>query len=314
MTELQNIQNPPRKLVSIEEIIDIKTRRPIATTRGRGWDGVTVDLYRPRPDCSQTYPALDHHLICYCPSGRARLIQRRDGAVHEGIMSAGISLLMPAGCESTWEGPTATSARLRIPTALVAAAGEQFGRHSVPQIEIRNIFETRDTLIEHMALVLLSELQQKPHPAQALIIDHVSAALAAHLLRKYNAFEAIEPDRLPRLSKMEVDRLADYIQDNLDRMIGLGELAEIVNVSRFHFARIFKQSTGMTAMTFVEQCRINKAQSLISETDVSLAEVALITGFADQSHFTRRFRRLIGSTPAAFAREHGRRFKRRLPN
>jgi AraC family transcriptional regulator len=312
MTALQVPSPHQGKLVSIEEIIDIKSRRPVATSRERGWSGVTVDLYHPRPDCSQKYPALDHHLICYCPSGRARLVQRRNGVVHESVMSAGLSLLMPAGCESTWEGRTAASARLRIPTSLVASAGEQLGRRATSQIEILNVFETRDAIIEHMALILLAEIKQTPHPAQALIVDQVSTALTAHLLRKYNAFEVFEQSELPRLSQFEVDRLTDYIEANLDRMIGLAELAAIVNVSRFHFARLFKQSTGMTAIGFVEQCRIHRAQVLISETDASLAEIALATGFSDQSHFTRRFHRLTGSTPAVFAREYGRRFKRRL--
>lgn len=305
---------PPQKLVSIEEIIDIKSRRPAATTRERGWGGVTVDLYHPRPDCSQTYPALDHHLICYCPSGRARLIQRRDGAVHEGVMSAGLSLLMPAGCGSTWEGRTATSARLRVPTGLVTAAGEQLGRRAFSQIEIRNVFETRDATIEHLALILLVELERSAHPAQALIADQVSSALAAHLLRAYNVFDPPPQHDLPRLGTREIGRITDYIEDNIDRMIGLSELAGLVNVSRFHFARLFKQSTGMTAIGFVERCRIRRAQALILESEMSLAEIALATGYADQSHFTRRFRNLTGSTPAVFAREHGKPLNRRQPH
>jgi AraC family transcriptional regulator len=81
----------------------------------------------------------------------------------------------------------------------------------------------------------------------------------------------------------------------------------VVNVSRFHFTRLFKRSTGLTAISFVEQCRIRRAQALISETDLPLAHIALMTGFADQSHFTRRFHRHVGCTPAAFAREQSRR-------
>jgi len=314
MNELHTISPSGQKLVSIEEIVDIKPRRPLATTRDRGWSGVTVDLYRPRLDCSQTYPALDHHLISYCPSGRARLVQRRDGVVHEGTISAGMSLLMPAGCVSTWEGRTPTSARLRVPARLVAAAGEELGSRAAAGIEIRNIFETRDRLIEHMALVLLAELEQQAHPAQALIVDQVSAALAAHLLRAYNAFGIAERRTLPGLGKAEIERITSYVEDNLDRMIGLAELAALVNVSRFHFARLFKQSTGVSPIGFVEQRRIERARMLIAETDTSLAEVALATGYSDQSHFTRRFHRLTGGTPAAFAREHGRRLRRRPPN
>ncbi len=295
------------RLLSIDEIVDAKAHRPAATTRERGWTGVTVDLYRAARNCAKSYPALDHHLISYCPSGSARLIQRRSGIVHEGLMSAGMSVVMPAGLESTWDGDAAASARLRIPHGLIVAAGEQLGHRGVEQIEILNIFETRDPLIEHMALILLGELNRAPHPTQALIVDQVSCALAAHMLRAYNGFDTAAPCALAPLGHAEMARLTEYIEDNIDRTIGLAELAAIVNVSRFHFTRLFKRSTGLTAISYVERCRILRAQSLIAETDFPLAEIALMTGFADQSHFTRRFHRHTGCTPAAFARDHSRR-------
>ncbi len=295
------------KPVTIDEIVHVLSHRPTATTRHREWPGVTVDMYAPLPDISERYPALDHHLICYCPGGSARLVQGRDGQVHESLISAGVSMLMPAGCDSLWEGSASATARLRIPTALVASAGEETGRRGTSQVEIRNVFATRDPFIEHMARILMGELDRAPHPAQTLIVDQVSYALAAHLLRSHNVFEPVVPQVLPALSRAEVARITGYIEDNLDRPIGLFELAAIVNVSRFHFTRLFKRSTGMTAIGFVEQCRIRRARSLIMETAIPLAEIALMTGFADQSHFTRRFHRQVGCTPAAFAREHGRR-------
>lgn len=302
------LENPgqPRQL-SIDEIVGVLAHRPTMTTRERGWTGVTVDVYQQRLNCSGSFPALDHHTICYCPSGGTRMIQGRDGVVHEGLFSAGMSLILPAGCDSIWDGDAAASVRLRVPPSLIAAAGEQINRRSTSRVEIRNVFETRDTVIEHVAQILLGELRRKPHPAQALIVDQVSSALAAHLLRSYNAFEPVEPCEVPPLGRFELARLIEFIEDNIDRTIGLTELAEIVKVSRFHFTRLFKQSTGMTAIGFVEQCRIRRAQSLIAETDIPLAEIALMTGYADQSHFTRRFHRRTGRTPAAFAREHGRR-------
>lgn len=304
---MSTISQTNDKPVTIDEIVNVLSHRPTATTREREWPGVTVDMYASLPNISERYPPLDHHLICYCPSGSARLVQGRDGIVHESLISAGVSMLMPAGCDSLWEGSASATARLRIPTALIASAGEQIGRRGTSQIEIRNVFETRDPIIEHVAQILMGELDRKPHPAQTLIVDQMSFALAAHLLRSYNVFEPVVSRALPALSRVEVARLTEYIEDNLDRPIGLAELAGIVNVSRFHFARLFKRSTGMTAISFVEQCRIRRAQSLIRETAIPLSEIALMTGFADQSHFTRRFHRHVGCTPAAFARAHGRR-------
>lgn len=298
---------PQDRLISIDEILRARSNPPCATTRERGWSGVTVDLHRPRLNCAESFPGLDHHMISYCPAGNARLVQGRAGTVHESMISAGVSLILPAGYDSSWDGDSAASARLRVPASLVDMAAEQVGRRSMAQVEIRNVFEVRDTAIERLALILLAEMDLKPHPTQALIVDGVSTALAAHLLRLYNVFELAEPRDERSLGRVELSRLIAYIEDNIDRTIGLAELAEIVNVSRFHFARLFKRSTGQTAISFVEQCRLRRARALIAETDLPLSEIALMTGFADQSHFTRRFHRHVGSTPAAYARERGRR-------
>lgn len=307
MAELLHDGFDVHRLVSINEIVHVLSHRPTATTRERDWSGVTVDMYAPLSGISERYPPLDHHLICYCPKGSARLVQGRDGKTHESVVSAGISMLMPAGYDSLWEGDASATARLRIPVALIAAAGEQIGGHCASQIEIRNVFETRDPVIGHIAQILIAELERKAHPAQALFVDCVSAALAAHLLRSYNAFEAVAAREPPALGRAELARLTEYIEENLDRPIGLAELAGIVDVSRFHFTRLFKRSTGMTAISYVEQCRLRRAQALILETYLPLSQIALMTGFADQSHFTRRFHRYVGCTPATYARENGRR-------
>jgi AraC family transcriptional regulator len=69
---------------------------------------------------------------------------------------------------------------------------EQVGRRSISQIEIRNVFELRDPMIERLALAMLTEMDLRPHPVQLLIVNAISSALAAHMLRCYNAFEGVE--------------------------------------------------------------------------------------------------------------------------
>lgn len=169
------------------------------------------------------------------------------------------------------------------------------------------MFQVLDPMIERLAQTLLVEIERKAHPVQVLIVDAVSTALAAHLLRSYNTFETVECSHERSLGKLEIARLTEFIEDNLDRTISLEDLASIVNVSRFHFSRLFKRSIGSTAISFVEQCRIRRAQALITDTDLPLADIALTVGFVDQSHFTRRFHRHVGCTPAVYAREQGRR-------
>lgn len=291
--------------ISIEDVPHILPYQSVSTSRGLGWDGITVDVYRPLASCSDSYRALNHHLVCYSPSGHARLVQARCGTVHEGSQSAGTTLLMPAGLDATWEGDMTATARLRVRPEHLLSAAEQIGRHAISQVELRNVFQERDAMIEKIALMFTAELERPRHPAQRLLADALSSALAAHLLHCYNAFEAVEAVQPPPLGRIELAKLTEYIEDNIDHSIGLAELAAIVNVSRFHFSRLFKRSTGETAIAFVEQCRIRRAQALLAETEAPLAEVALMTGFADQSHFTRRFHLMVGCTPARFARDQG---------
>lgn len=305
MTRLQTTESV--SLLSMEEILHARSQMPEATTRGRGWTGVTLDLHPARSSVEEAFPGLDHHLVNYWHAGRARLIQGRAGQVHAAIIGAGVSFVMPAGHPSSWEGDSAASARFRVPTSLIALAAEQLGRRSVSGVEIRNIFAVRDVVIERLSAILMAEMQYKPHPGQALIWDSVSMALVAHLVRQYNGQAPIEPYDAPLLGSIELARLHSYIEDNLDRSIGLAELAALVRVSRFHFARLFKRSTGMTAIRFVESCRIRRAAQLIADTEFPLAEIALATGFYDQSHFTRRFQVHLGCTPATYARQKGRR-------
>lgn len=303
------------KLISIDQILHAYARpqTPVASTRERGWTGVTVDVHRQYANLAETLTGLDHHLISFCPTGSAKLTQIRDSRTHTGVMKAGASLIMPAGHPSAWEGEAAPSVRLRVPLSLVDVAAEQLGNRATPSVEIRSIFGIFDPVIARLAQAFTAEMELTPHPCQKLIVDALSAAVAAHLLRRYNSSAVDEPSQTRALGKLEMARLSSFIEDNLDQSISLDDLANQVNVSRFHFCRIFKQSTGMTASSYIEQCRIRRAKVLIVETNLPLAEISLVSGFADQSHFTRRFHFHVGCTPAIYAREYGcRRPNRRM--
>ena len=114
------------------------------------------------------------------------------------------------------------------------------------------------------------------------------------------------PATSPRLRPQALLRVLDYIDAHLGENFSLEELASVVSVSRFHFARLFRASTGMSPMAFLLRTRVERARSLPVEADSSIAETAAALGFFDQSHFTRTFRRFTGRTPREFARAHRR--------
>ena len=95
-------------------------------------------------------------------------------------------------------------------------------------------------------------------------------------------------------------RVREYIEAHLEQTISIEALAGIVGLSKYHFARAFKQSEGLTPHDYLLQCRVRRAQELLANTDLSLAEIALASGFSDQSHCARHFRERVGITPRSY--------------
>jgi AraC-like DNA-binding protein len=83
-----------------------------------------------------------------------------------------------------------------------------------------------------------------------------------------------------------------------------GGLANVVALSRSHFSRAFKRSLGFSPMEYVVVRRVERAKAMISGTREPLAEVALTCGFADQAHFNRRFRDIVGVSPGRWRRSN----------
>ncbi len=95
-------------------------------------------------------------------------------------------------------------------------------------------------------------------------------------------------------------RVIDYIQGHLSGDISLTHLADVAKMSPFHFAHVFKESTGISPHQYVLQERVEKAKLLLSGNRLSLAEIGYALGFPSQSHFTTIFRKKVGTTPGAF--------------
>src|SRR5436189_1323989 len=95
-------------------------------------------------------------------------------------------------------------------------------------------------------------------------------------------------------------RVARYVEDNLHRELRLAELSGLVHMSPYHFARLFKRSTGVSPHRFLVRRRIDEARALLAARRVSIAEISRTVGFRTPSHFTTSFRRITGMTPSAY--------------
>jgi AraC-like DNA-binding protein len=95
-------------------------------------------------------------------------------------------------------------------------------------------------------------------------------------------------------------RVHEYVDTHLSESMDLAELAAVAGLSVYHFARAFKQSAGVTPHHYLVRRRVERAQEMLAHSDLPMSEVALATGFSDQSHLARLFRQLVGMTPGQF--------------
>jgi len=110
-----------------------------------------------------------------------------------------------------------------------------------------------------------------------------------------------------KISPSAVRRVKEHVEAHLSENVDLAQMAGVAGLSVFHFAREFRQATGVTPHDYLTRRRVERAQELLVASGLHLSEIALAVGFFDQSHMARHFRRILGTTPREFRLLHGER-------
>ena len=115
----------------------------------------------------------------------------------------------------------------------------------------------------------------------------------------------VEPagDGANGLPPFRLRKIKQYISENLDEEICLEELAELSGSSKYHFCHLFKESMGVSPYRFVMEQRIDRAKHLLAGRDIPITRIAYRIGFNSPSHFSKTFRKHVGTTPSAFRKK-----------
>ena len=169
-------------------------------------------------------------------------------------------------------------------------------------VRLRRMFGIAVPQITHLVKTLRAEADNQ-NPGGLAVVDAVTTALG-HLLVQHVGIDQPRPSRLRGgLSSTARRRTLEVIHSQLDSRLTIDMLAREAGLSVAHFSRAFRETMGRAPHQYLLSMRLEKARRLLEEPDANLSDVAHRTGFADQAHFTRLFKRSYGITPGALVRQ-----------
>lgn len=131
-----------------------------------------------------------------------------------------------------------------------------------------------------------------------LQLSSASNLLLNHILQNYSNVQWKLPRVRGGIAPHALIRLQNWIEQNLHLALTIADLAKQVELSEYHFAHMFKQSTGLSPHQYVLQKRLQRAHHFIINSKKELTEIALNCGFSSASHFSARFKQLYGYAPS----------------
>lgn len=244
------------------------------------------------------YQRNDRHTLSLYLSG-GETSYRMDKAASKG--APGTLCLMPQGHDSHWQinGKVEFVHLYFTDEALKQFAAITFDS-DVRCIEFKDLLYQKDDTLgqlitEQLSLSVASMSRSPLHTEQAF------HNVMHHLLQKYNVFHLSSHNISGGLIPLHMRRVKDAIHAHLSENLSLEKLARLVDLSPFHFSRMFKLSIGDSPANYITRIRIERVKSLL-DSSMSIAEISLQTGFSHQSHMTRNFKKLTGMTPAVYRR------------
>lgn len=277
----------------------------LCSSTGRDWRGLFAELRTHAPGEIPAICPSQMELTIAIRGSDTGLVERRgNGRFQRTVAAEGTVWLCPIGVEED---------SIRISEALpeilhLYLSADQFSRLSetssraVAPTGIDYLANVDDDLIRQIAQRVLVELKQETAGGK-MLIEQLSLALAAHLVASYSIDGQGPVPASPgrgRLDQRRLDRVIDYIEIHLERDISLTELAEVACLSRFYFVRAFGEALGSPPHRYISARRLERARQLLSNSALSLSEIAFACRFSSQSSFTRAFQRHTGIAPGAY--------------
>lgn len=274
----------------------------LLSSKDRGWKGLEANLLRIQAGRTHVPGSQTHRLGIHF--GRAvNAFCECDGRQHRRHQAHGDIDIVPAGLDGWWEDDgDCTILRLNIQHELLRSAAEALGRNP-DAVSLAPKFQLRDPRLESIAWAIKAEIESRI-PSDRTYAEALGLALAIRLVEGSEQTSVGTAATGATLTNRHQRCLVDFIEAHIDQSLSLTDLAATVGLSVSHLKPLFRATFGMPVHHYVLTRRVERARLLILSTDMPLAEIALATGFAHQSHMTHWMRRILGLTPGMLSRMH----------
>jgi AraC family transcriptional regulator len=158
-----------------------------------------------------------------------------------------------------------------------------------------------DLVLAQITRSILPFIGRRDGPS-LLALDQFSLILGAHLLQRYGVLQKMGKVSKGGLAPWQKRRAAELLRENLDGRIRLADVARECSLSASHFARSFKETFGMAPHKWLIERRIEVGKQLLRQTTKLISDIAIQSGFRDQTAFTRTFRQATGISPGQWRR------------
>lgn len=264
-------------------------------TSGTAWAGITAEVYSfdglETPEFQYVNHAVALHL-----SGPAAVEVKLDGQRDTRVRGRGDIALFPAGTVCRLRSDTPHEVLLVSVSPRIMSRGLEARESAPPGLVAHG--HLVDAQIRHICLALKAE-GESHYACGPLYGESLGLALASRLVGQYSTRETASI-RAGGLAPRVLQRVIDYIESDLASPLRMSSLAEIAGLSQYRFAHNFKTHTGLPPYRYVMRTRIERANRILRETDMSIAEVAQTVGFQSSAQFNSIFKREMGTTPSVF--------------
>jgi AraC family transcriptional regulator len=296
---LSAILHAPRRGTGAVEFASVRPESVQVSSRNLGWTLLNFERREVGPSSRDLPGGATEHLV-FVSLGGGTLVRTSAAGTVRHELAPGFVAVVPSGTPIHWRWESRISFSLLAlqPAFLRQVAQENLG---LDPEDARLAFAERehDPAVSTIAAVLARETV-RGDAGSRLYSESLATILAVHLLRNYLDTPGPVPAEAPAPIPRAVARAVAFIQAQHATDIGLADMAAAAHMSPFHLARTFKRAMGISPYQYLIQTRVNSARALIlaGGGGYSLAEIATSVGFADQSHLTRHFKKVLGTTPS----------------